>query len=126
MPDSEEALRNAILIYMENLKIKETLTTFSHTIKYVEKISKEEQQKEWYILLILDTKEHSIQVKRFTNSEINLATDLYGILEQKNQESQDKQIVLFSIESAISLRKAYPNYFWDTTDFMKNLIEIFE
>lgn len=111
---------------MENLKIKETLTTFSHTIKYVEKISKEEQQKEGYILLILDTREHSIQVKRFTKSEINLATDLYGVLEQKNQESQDKQIVLFSIESAISLKKAYPNYFGDTTDFMKNLLEIFD
>ena len=46
MPDTEEALRSAILVYMEDLKIKETLTTFSHTIKYVEKISKEEQQKE--------------------------------------------------------------------------------
>ncbi len=126
IPNTQETLRDAILVYMENLKIKETLTTFSHTIKYVEKISKEEQQKEGYILLILDTREHSIQVKRFTKSEINLATDLYGVLEQKNQESQDKQIVLFSIESAISLKKAYPNYFGDTTDFMKNLLEIFD
>lgn len=96
---------------MDRLKIRETLRGFSHTIKFVEKISKEEKQKEGYILLILDTKEHTIQVKRFTNNEINLATELYSSLEQKNQEIQDKQIVLFSIESAISLRKAYPNYF---------------
>lgn len=110
---------------MDKLKIRETLRGFSHTIKFVEKISKEEKQKEGYILLILDTKEHTIQVKRFANNEINLATELYSSLEQKNQEIQDKQIVLFSIESAISLKKAYPNYFGDTTDFMKNLEELF-
>jgi hypothetical protein len=45
------------------------------------------------------------------NSEINLATGLYAYEEQRNQEAQDKQIVLFSIASAISLKKAYPNYF---------------
>lgn len=109
---------------MERLKIRETLRGFSHTIKFVEKISKEEKQKEGYILLILDTKEHTIQVKRFSHNEINLATELYSSLEQKNQEIQDKQIVLFSIESAISLKQAYPNYFGDTTDFMKNLDDL--
>lgn len=96
---------------MSQLKIEETLAGFSHTINFADRISKEEKQKEGYLLLILDTTEHTIQIKRFSNSEINLATDLYANQEQKNQESQDKQIVLFSLESAINLKKAYPNYF---------------
>ncbi len=125
LPDAKEWIRTALKQYMSQLKIEETLAWFSHTLKLVEKISWEEKQKEWYILLILDTTAHTIQIKRFSNSEINLATDLYANQEQKNQGSQDKQIVLFSLESAINLKKAYPNYFWDTTDFMKNLSEVF-
>lgn len=125
LPDTKEWIRTALKAYMSQLKIEETLAGFSHTINFADRISKEEKQKEGYLLLILDTTEHTIQIKRFSNSEINLATDLYANQEQKNQESQDKQIVLFSLESAINLKKAYPNYFWDTKDFMKNLNEIF-
>lgn len=55
-----------------------------------------------------------------------MASEIYAALEQKNQEKQDQQIVLFSLESVINLKKAYPNYFGDTKDFMKNLLEIFE
>ena len=111
---------------MQKLKIEETLSWFSQTIKLIEKISKEENEKEGYILLILDTTLRTIQIQKFSNAQLNLATDLYATLVQKNQESQDQQIVLFSLESAINLKKAYPNYFGDTTDFMKNLGDIFE
>jgi hypothetical protein len=39
-------LKDKIEDYMDRLKIRETLRGFSHTIKFVEKISKEEKQKE--------------------------------------------------------------------------------
>lgn len=117
----KEQIKKELEVYMKDLKIIETLAWFSHTIKFTEKIS----QNEGYILLILDTKEHTIQFRRFTEDQIESATDLYANYEQKNQETQDKQIVLFSLASARSLKKAYPNYFGDTTDFMKNLKEIF-
>ncbi len=92
---------------MENLKVEETLAGFSHTIKVLEELPK----KNGYILLILNPTEKKISWKVFDKDQIEMASEFYAALEQKNQEKKDQQIVLFSLESAINLKKAYPNYF---------------
>ena len=121
LPNTKMDLRHEMGGYIESLRIRETLAWFSHTVKLVEKLD----QKEGYILLILDTKDHTIQLRGFSENQVESATDLYASYEEKNQILQDKHIVLFSLESAKNLRKAYPNYFGDTTDFMKHLNELF-
>jgi len=41
-------------------------------------------------------------------------------------ENSNSDVVLVSTESVHSLKKAYPNYFADITDFTKNLEKILE
>lgn len=120
-PDNLEELKKELKRYMVLLKVEETLSWFSHAVKVLEDLPK----KDWYILLILNPSERKISWNAFSKDQIEMASEIYAALEQKNQEKQDQQIVLFSLESAINLKKAYPNYFGDTKDFMKNLLEIF-
>jgi hypothetical protein len=42
-------------------------------------------------------------------------------LEQESRDSRGMQVVLVSVESIDILRRAYPNYYADTTDFIKAL-----
>jgi ppGpp synthetase/RelA/SpoT-type nucleotidyltranferase len=121
-PDNLDELRMRLREYMKNLNVEETLTGFSHAIREIDDISK----REWYILLVLNPNEKRISWNVYAKDQIEMASEIYSALEQKNQEKQDQQIVLFSLESALSLKKAYPNYFGDTKDFMKNLLEIFD
>jgi putative GTP pyrophosphokinase len=121
-PNNLDELRMKLREYMISLNVEETLTGFSHAIWKMDDISK----KEWYILLVLHPNERRISWNVYAKDQIEMASEIYSALEQKNQEKQDQQIVLFSLESALSLKKAYPNYFGDTKDFMKNLLEIFE
>lgn len=121
-PTGLNELKKEIARYMKLLKVEETLSWFSHAVKNLEDLPK----KEGYILLILKPSERKISWTVFSKEQIETAAEYYAALEEKNQEKQDQQIVLFSLESAINLKKAYPNYFGDTKDFMKNLLEIFE
>lgn len=73
-----------------------------------------------YYLLILDYNLLRMKIRSFTN--IELATEVYGKLE--NQNTSDTNIVLVSANSLDALRIAYPNYFVDISAFTKMMKDI--
>lgn len=73
-----------------------------------------------YYLLILDYNLLRMKIRSFTN--IELATEVYGELE--NQNTSDINIVLVSANSLDTLRIAYPNYFVDISAFTKMMKDI--
>ncbi|MGB8700487.1 MAG: hypothetical protein WCD18_13815 [Thermosynechococcaceae cyanobacterium] len=68
----------------------------------------------------------SVQVKRYSADQLQKATDNYTELEKQFKDNICKDVVLVSASSVHGLRKAYPNYFADTSDFVKNLEKIIE
>ena len=70
----------------------------------------------YIFLLNLDTKKETLNVTAFRQDQLKDAEARYLIAEKQFGESA--QVVLVSVESLGALRKAYPNYFADTTDFV--------
>ena len=66
----------------------------------------------------------NIQIRRFPEGEFNRASEQYSELEKTLELNPDRDAVLISAESIHALKKAYPNYFADTSDFSRNLEKI--
>jgi len=74
-------------------------------------------------LLVLNTEEKKIYVKRFTDAQLREATDYYMEIERETKDSPETQAVLVSVDSLTSLKRAYPNYYLDTSAFIHELKE---
>ena len=60
----------------------------------------------------------------FKQNQLDIATAEYGELEKKRKKEEDT--VLVSSASLSELKKAYPNYFIDASEFIKQLKRIFK
>jgi hypothetical protein len=96
------------------LKVVEQLQAFSTAMSI---INKQEKQKFLYIIII-NTKEHAISIKGFSESEKDLALKEYAHLEASENTTDQ---VLVKTRGLKQLKKAYPNYFADTTELVNKL-----
>ena len=76
-----------------------------------------------YVLLRLDWSEDGgkIYIDRFRQSNLEAATSAYYELEQQLSEGANGEVVLVSEAAVTELSKAFPNYFPDTTQFLRTL-----
>lgn len=79
-----------------------------------------------YFLMRLDPVTQQSVVKGFSRAELDLANTEY-LRQEKELQSQDEtgiQVVLVAAQSLESLKRAYPNYFMDTGEFVMRLKRI--
>jgi ppGpp synthetase/RelA/SpoT-type nucleotidyltranferase len=69
-------------------------------------------------LLQLDTAKREFKMWSFTEDHMHRAQETYLDLEKQTETNPDIQVVLVSAESVAALRRAYPNYYVDTTAFI--------
>lgn len=74
-----------------------------------------------YFLLELDESARHISVTPFSYSNLEVANKMYSSLEQRAQGDPFFNVVLVSASSIQNLKAAYPNYFADSGEFIKNL-----
>jgi hypothetical protein len=74
--------------------------------------------------LVLDNVSKTITVTSFEKWKLDNATDLYLQKEKMFLDEKNWQVVLVSWEWLKDLQRGYPNYFWDTTEFVKMLRNI--
>ena len=67
-------------------------------------------------ILILDSKQQRTGILGFDDDAA--ASQEYLRLEKENISTPEIQTVMVSVDSVSALRKAYPNYFLDTGDFI--------
>lgn len=82
-----------------------------------------------YYLLDIDIEDKMVYISRFRKNQEKEATDKY--LEIEKEIEQDigdtkRAVVLVSSDSLKSLKKAYPSYFLDTSEFLQALEKINE
>ncbi|TCN68989.1 RelA/SpoT domain-containing protein [Acetobacteroides hydrogenigenes] len=76
-----------------------------------------------YYLININIVKKNVQIVSFKKSEFELATELYIKLEKEINENENA-VVLVSASSILSLKKAYPSYFLDTSEFINALEKI--
>ncbi len=76
-----------------------------------------------YYLININVKEKFVNIMTFKKSDFELASDEYLKLEKSIKENENA-VVLVAASSIKALRKAYPSYFLDTSEFITALEKI--
>jgi len=74
-----------------------------------------------YHLVVLNSVERSVAITPYPFSRLEQANTDYVAIEQRARNGEPVEAVLVSAGPIESLRKAYPNYFLDTQDFIKQI-----
>ncbi|STZ13961.1 GTP pyrophosphokinase ywaC [Moraxella caviae] len=77
-----------------------------------------------YYLIELDSKQGTVSLVAFSKNQLAIAETLYQSQEIKTKDNANIEVVLLSAGNLKQVKKAYPNYFLDTQDFIKSLIKI--
>lgn len=117
-PTNKEDLINELRQYTHELKVENRLNMYGATLNILEDPSAENAQ---YFLLELDPGAQQVKVFGFKAQELDQASKKYLTVERDIADRPGAEAVLVSVESLALLRRAYPNYFLDTTVFIAAL-----
>lgn len=111
-PTDKVALIAEIDELATKLRVQQMLQAYNATI---ENLGSAKDAK--YFLVELNPELSRITIRRYKALESERANLDYTKLESEQVENSPIQIVLVSVENVNALRRAYPNYFLDTTSF---------
>jgi hypothetical protein len=114
-----ELLPELTQLYVE-LNVSNTLSGWATMVNETEKVGPEKHSKERQklYLLVLNPETFSVEVSAFPRERMAEADARYAQIEK---DSPNLQAVLVSADSVGALREAYPNYFFDTGEFLNEL-----
>lgn len=79
-----------------------------------------------YHLIVLDSGSKSVYIEPFPVARLEDATSRYTFYEKKTKAGEPIEAVLVSAGPISALRKAYPNYFLDTSAFIRQIEQLIE
>lgn len=86
----------------------------------IDKYSKEDK----FFLMEIDINQERLTISSFKKEEEDKAIETLERLEKKNTEKREYDVVLVGADTIEDLKKAYPNYFADTKEFLDKLKKI--
>lgn len=126
-PTGEGELRKQIQVLAKKLKVVKKMNEWPRFHKIIEDFEKGNKEKFDFYLLNLDLQSKELQIKAYKKSQEELANSEYSKLEERMiRNKEDRDIVLVSAETTKELRKAYPNYFLDSREFVNVLNTYFQ
>ncbi len=124
-PSDEKELYNKIKDKEKELNIINKMSGWTSAMNFFEQeIKTKRKKKVQFFLLELDILGEKLNIKPYTKEEEKKAIDDYSILEKRHSGQKDYDVVLVGVDTTNDLRKAYPNYFVDTGEFLENLRKI--
>ena len=120
---NEEIFKNVLNQY-SFLKIEDKLKGFSVAAKHIEGNLTKDNYK--YYLITLNLQDKYARVKGYSRSELDDANTDYTEIERSIKAGANLQVVLVSTDKLSALSKAYPSYFLDSSDFIKQIDKIGE
>ena len=103
----------------KELGVFDKLTAFTSVVKATSGV--ENKKANGYYLLILDTERKTTSFIPFASNQPQLAEQMYMLMEGKEKNNPNIDVVLAAAGDMKDLRTAYPNYFVDTKAFMNKL-----
>jgi hypothetical protein len=113
-PSNEEELIRELRELTKSLKVRQRLRAWTNAVKQLPK--RNTKNAEW-LLLVLNVSENTIKVTGY--SDRLLASQAVAKIEQTPNSELDA--VLVWVGSVKNLKRAYPNYYADTTAFLEAL-----
>ena len=104
------------------LGVFDKLAAFTSVVKATSGV--ENKKSNGYYLLILDTEKKATSFIPFEHTQSQLAEQMYMLMEGKEKNNPNIDVVLAAAGDMNDLRTAYPNYFVDTKAFISNLKSI--
>jgi len=74
-----------------------------------------------YHLVILNSSNRTVSIKPFPKTQLEQANFEYAKVEERGQQGEPLEAVLVSAGPVEALKKAYPNYFLDTHEFVLHI-----
>lgn len=96
------------------------LRGFSVAVKYIPNVNNRA-----YSLIRLDTEKRTVGIMSFTESQSEEANNTYA-REEANAINKPIEIVLVRTKNIKSLKRAYPNYFLDSKEFVQHISKLLQ
>lgn len=114
--DSTKTYKEVIRLE-KDLDISNKLMAFNIATKHINT----DRKSGVYHLIALYLKDKRVSINSYSRENIKKANEDYTSLESRSTDENPIQVVLVSTGSIKDLRKAYPNYFLDTREFLTQL-----
>ncbi|MBU1204180.1 MAG: RelA/SpoT domain-containing protein [Nanoarchaeota archaeon] len=124
-PSEKEELYSKIKEKEKELQVIKIMGGWARAVKVFESASKKKPKLQ-YFLLELDIVGEKLNISGYTKNQEIKAIEDYAKAEKRNKDKKEYDVVLVGVDVANDLRKAYPNYFADTEEFLENLKKILE
>ena len=102
------------------LNVVETLSGYGAAINAIHA----DERRGTYYLLVLDPEKRTLRLQAYSKERFEVATHDYLKAEEEIVGGSQKQAVLVATASVEDLRRAYPNFYLDTHEFLKILKNI--
>jgi len=124
-PLNEKELYSQIKEKERELQVIKVMTGWTQAVQVFEKVSKEKPNLQFF-LLELDITGEKLNITGYTKGQEEKAISDYAKAEKRNQGKKEYDVVLVGVDAANDLKKAYPNYFADTNEFLEDLKKILD
>ncbi len=124
-PRDEVELYSQIKEKEKELKVIKIMNGWTEAIGVFERATKEKPNIQFF-LLELDIEQERLSLSRYTKNQEEKAIADYARAEKRNQGKKEYDVVLVGADTTNDLKKAYPNYFVDTREFLINLQKILD
>ena len=75
----------------------------------------------YYFIVLLNLNRRTLIIYGYKKNNLQAAEDHYTYLEQQSKRNGDSDVVLISLDKIKLLKRAYPNYYLDSSSFIKEL-----
>lgn len=122
-PDDEKELYLRIKEMETKLNVIKIMKGWMQAVQVFENASKLARRYQ-YFLLELDILREKLDISVYTKNQEEKALQRYAEIEKKNIGKKEFDVVLVGADNLGDLKKAYPNYFVDSTEFLFSLAKI--
>lgn len=119
MPLTKAELKEELVSLCESLQVEDVLMGYRETLQITKVSEYEKPYQGGQSLLVLNTDEKRIEVRTFARDNAEGASKSYLHFEKKARYNPSLQVVLVEVDSLAALKSAYPNYYLDTTKFLR-------
>lgn len=119
-PTDRRELRKELKECADELNVVTSLAGFTTALKVTERASAKRKGAD-YFLLSLDNINERLSVTGYKRKDLMRASKAYANKEKQIRDKPGMDAVLVSVDSIRNLKGAYPNYFADTSIFVREL-----
>lgn len=119
IPLTKAELKEELVSLCESLQVEDVLMGYRETLQITKVSEYEKPYQGGQSLLVLNTDEKRIEVRTFARDNAEGASKSYLHFEKKARYNPSLQVVLVEVDSLAALKSAYPNYYLDTTKFLR-------